>query len=1114
MAIASGASDGIRADSAAKESAGAAATLGSQSGAAADAVIVPDAITANNEGQLMVSPVYPGRMFCLRPWQFKLVKVAVNAGGSGHAVDDVLTVSGGVAIGAGASQVTVTAVNAGAVTEVAITRAAGFELRREGMTSSPSPPGDAARSVATTSSGAGTGCTLFVTFAPHFELRFITADASNTLTVHEPWIVPPVSGDAWAVSYILEDYATLTGMTLRAQSGVFECTRRVKVGPSTDATRHGWLAMNDGKALELDNVTDNALEVANGGVLTIGYTEAGESVNGAYISTSGTGGADFGLNTNIGGLFYIHDLQIRSPREGLGWLASLVGDIVGNQGNFRKDAGCIVKNTKLFDVNNPFAQSGYKLRDAVLQRGGSSSVFGIDCLLDGTSGLSGDSLCDINRVTLVGLSSIANTGGFRSLRGTFTSTVTFDLLRNITFLASERFVEVEQNETWQFVNPVWSPDLTGQVSFDFVSTTGSSIEQLMSLIVRPVDVNGDPVSGVRGYIYEGALNDNLPQENTERSLSGAYAPLNDDRFNDDVDEGEIVYFCDVLDRVYTPNGTTDVITTLRGLQAWRGYSYGLLPAVVSISINLVGGLDVQVGMLADDAISEADQATAITNPTTNPTVTKHGPGETDTRPMKALGYDAGTGAVAPSLGEVLTQGTATGVVVAVEGDDVSGTVLMDTWNGTEFTDNQNITGGTSAFDATTNILGVGGFYDEYTWEVDGGGEAMTVIYDYLAARMAEDPVTAEFLPVLEWGGTEPLASQLLFLGPSGYFTPRALRGTLGLLQDVADVTDDFSDNFNRANEALSASANWEAVLSGLSDGAVVSNQFRGSTGSSDDTYNRVDVSAHAYGPDQYVRYTVAAIPTASFTNVAACVRMQADGSGFYAATVRRTSTNDLYRLHRVEITSFTGGSAVFILTELDTTATVPSVNDVVELVAVGPVIKMYVNGTLECEALDDQFTEGQPGLWCSQSTTADTVHLLDDFSAGDFATGAHGEGVWIHNRGAGTIAGFESDNGAIFTPPVQVNVTLTGMEDNTEVRVCAAGDPDTELAGIENAVGGSPGNRSFTFALDAGTDVDIIVFNIDWILPPNNRIDGFTIPGSDTSIPISQVFDRNMDNPA
>jgi len=129
----------------------------------------------------------------------------------------------------------------------------------------------------------------------------------------------------------------------------------------------------------------------------------------------------------------------------------------------------------------------------------------------------------------------------------------------------------------------------------------------------------------------------------------------------------------------------------------------------------------------------------------------------------------------------------------------------------------------------------------------------------------------------------------------------------------------------------------------------------------------------------------------------------------------------------------------------------------------------------------------------------------------------------IYNNSGGTVTLNISGGGD--TPSIRnaldsttvvnnnVQVTLTGMKDNTEVRVCAAGDPNTELAGIENATAGTTDNRSFAFSLAAGTSVDIIIFNINWILPPNNRIDGFTMPGADASIPISQIRDRNFENP-
>ena len=88
-------------------------------------------------------------------------------------------------------------------------------------------------------------------------------------------------------------------------------------------------------------------------------------------------------------------------------------------------------------------------------------------------------------------------------------------------------------------------------------------------------------------------------------------------------------------------------------------------------------------------------------------------------------------------------------------------------------------------------------------------------------------------------------------------------------------------------------------------------------------------------------------------------------------------------------------------------------------------------------------------------------------------------------------------------------VTLTGMQDNTEVRVYDTGT-QTELAGIEDAIAGSPGNRSFTFSLGSGTFVDIRIHNVT--CEPIALIN-FQIPTLDTSLPVQQRFDRNYENP-
>jgi len=89
-----------------------------------------------------------------------------------------------------------------------------------------------------------------------------------------------------------------------------------------------------------------------------------------------------------------------------------------------------------------------------------------------------------------------------------------------------------------------------------------------------------------------------------------------------------------------------------------------------------------------------------------------------------------------------------------------------------------------------------------------------------------------------------------------------------------------------------------------------------------------------------------------------------------------------------------------------------------------------------------------------------------------------------------------------------VQVSLTGMRENTEIRVYAAGTSTPELAGIENATVGTVDDRSFAFTLAAGLSVDIRIFAVAY--EPADIV-GFTMV--ETTIPIQQRFDRTYLNP-
>jgi hypothetical protein len=102
--------------------------------------------------------------------------------------------------------------------------------------------------------------------------------------------------------------------------------------------------------------------------------------------------------------------------------------------------------------------------------------------------------------------------------------------------------------------------------------------------------------------------------------------------------------------------------------------------------------------------------------------------------------------------------------------------------------------------------------------------------------------------------------------------------------------------------------------------------------------------------------------------------------------------------------------------------------------------------------------------------------------------------------------------GCVITVSADVTVTFTGMKDNTEVRVYKTSD-DSEVAGIENATAGTPDNRSFSWAAPSTTDVYYVLHNWNAAEPfyQTIRVEDYVVPGSDTSIGVQQLIDRNAE---
>jgi hypothetical protein len=150
---------------------------------------------------------------------------------------------------------------------------------------------------------------------------------------------------------------------------------------------------------------------------------------------------------------------------------------------------------------------------------------------------------------------------------------------------------------------------------------------------------------------------------------------------------------------------------------------------------------------------------------------------------------------------------------------------------------------------------------------------------------------------------------------------------------------------------------------------------------------------------------------------------------------------------------------------------------------------------------DTEFVSGGSGhaVRCDTVGTYDWVGNTDSGYTGTRGTNAvsssgsadamfynnSGGLITLNVSGGGQAPSVRNGAGATTTVNNNVSVTLTGMKDNTEVRVYDQSNPPVELAGIENATAGTADDRSFTFSLAAATLVDMI----------------------------SQIFDRNFENP-
>jgi len=548
------------------------------------------------------------------------------------------------------------------------------------------------------------------------------ADSATTIRVHEDWTVAPTSGDSYDISYVLDDCVALTGMVLSSKTGIYESSRGLHIGLASGGT-FAYLSQTDQQAFEIrDDNSDPSLVVEQDGRHDIGFLQDGSPVKGGILHTLNSNEGEESILFNSGSAAFWQDVFAVSFRTSV---------------DFVKDPDCRVFVNSMKIINH----------QAVSTIVGSGSWEGVSWTSEDTAT---PTPLWIDRTTVIDDWTITGGAGF----GTTSTTISESLeIRNVVFIGQDQsFVTVEDERTWDVVNPTWTVDTAGHGSIAWGAGTGQ-VNEKFSINLTTVSASGDPISGSAVYVYEGLLHLDLPSANQ----------MYTDALGTDAS--------DVLTRLITSGATTLNVDT-SGLHALKAYRYGFKPFVSAITFD--EKVTQQITLIVDPFVDSGNEAAAIAAGSTAITPAKHSAGETDDHPLKVIHYDGGAGTI-PTVGDVITGGgsSATGHVLEVRyGDNAEAFLVLSGWDGTQFTNNESLSNGLGWTADADTTGGASSFDEEFTWEYQMDGEDHQVVYDYDRARLGEFPGSALsiYKDSIIWGEDEQ--SSMIYSDGVNYFTNR------------------------------------------------------------------------------------------------------------------------------------------------------------------------------------------------------------------------------------------------------------------------------------------------------------------------------------------------------
>lgn len=519
------------------------------------------------------------------------------------------------------------------------------------------------------------------------EIRYIIAACISACTtrcqVHEAWDTNPANGDAYHVSYVVEDTATVTGFSLISKrTRDYSIGREFTVGDLTGSA-FAWYALLDGASLESDNTItppEATFQVEASGLWNIGYVAASTPVPGGYLITTGQNDGDPSLDVHSGASAKLYSAFLTS----------------------------VENNTLRFEDNSSIAADGFKVYKSLF-----NSLWETDELLknvvvqgvtSGSDTLEIDAESNFDGITLI------NTDGFLPTGATAASILNYQSISN-----TQDIDMVTASQIITFVNPVW----TGNFPTITWTTASGDVEERFGYDTVVSNTAGAGLASAVLYVFD-QFDDTF--QDVQTGLTDANG----------------VFSSSLLTRIWSDQDSGSTVTACRGPWVERVARYGYNP--LQSALTPTAAIDKVITLSVDVGITETASPPTLSPA---PSMLKNPGGAC----AILMNYDGGATNASFVAGERIegVSSNACATVVEIIGNASTGKLMMDTWNGTQFSDNEGLDGNISG----SSEADVAGFYEKYTWMIDAQDYAMSSVYDWLAGEYTGSTPSACVLAMYE-----------------------------------------------------------------------------------------------------------------------------------------------------------------------------------------------------------------------------------------------------------------------------------------------------------------------------------------------------------------------------